>query len=206
MKFKILFLVIISLIITSCNRDVQKKEGTYKMTDAQKQTVDELLNVNQNEKLVAEFVTNKGNFSAELYAKLTPMTVKNFVTLAVTGYYNDVTFHRVIKDFMIQTGDPTATGAGGESIYGGEFKDEFDPNLIHDSAGILSMANRGPNTNTSQFFITLVPTPWLNAKHTIFGKVTSGIDIVEQIGDAKTNAMDKPVSEIKIEKINITKK
>jgi cyclophilin family peptidyl-prolyl cis-trans isomerase len=206
MKLKIFLIFFISIIITSCNKDESIKEGTYKMTDEQKQTVDELLNVNANEKLVAEFFTNKGNFSAELYAKLTPMTVKNFVTLAVTGYYNDVTFHRVIKDFMIQTGDPTATGSGGESIYGGEFKDEFNANLIHDSAGILSMANRGPNTNTSQFFITLVPTPWLNAKHTVFGKVISGIDIVGQIGDAKTNAMDKPLSEIKIEKINVTKK
>jgi len=201
MKLKFFIILIISIIIISCTKDESKKEGTYKMTDEQKQTVDELLNVTANEQLVAEFVTNKGNFSAELYAKLTPMTVKNFVTLAVTGYYNDVTFHRVIKDFMIQTGDPTATGSGGESIYGGEFKDEFNANLIHDTAGILSMANRGPNTN-----ITLVPTPWLNAKHTVFGKVISGIDIVEQIGDAKTNAMDKPISEIKIEKINLSKK
>ncbi|MCK9280935.1 MAG: peptidylprolyl isomerase [Melioribacteraceae bacterium] len=206
MKLKNFIIIILSIIIISCSNNEQKKEGTYKMTDEQKKTVDELLDVNPNEKLVAEFVTNKGNFSAELYAKLTPMTIKNFVTLAVTGYYNNVTFHRVIKDFMIQTGDPTATGSGGESIYGGEFKDEFDANLIHDTPGVLSMANRGPNTNTSQFFITLVPTPWLNAKHTVFGKVISGIDIIEQIGDAKTNGMDKPLSEIKIEKINLTKK
>lgn len=123
--------------------------------------------------LVAKIITNKGDINLELYDKIAPLTVANFVSLIRKGYYNNISFHRVIKDFMIQTGDPTGTGMGGP---GYSFKDEFVEGVIFDSPGILAMANAGPNTNGSQFFITHVNTPWLNYKHTIFGKVLSEED------------------------------
>ncbi len=119
----------------------------------------------------ATIKTNKGDMSLELYADKAPMTVNNFVFLAREGFYNGVPFHRVIKDFMIQTGDPTGTGRGGP---GYRFPDEIHPELRHDGPGVLSMANAGPNTNGSQFFITHVATPWLDGKHTVFGKLIDG--------------------------------
>jgi peptidyl-prolyl cis-trans isomerase B (cyclophilin B) len=122
--------------------------------------------------------TNQGEIAATLFADQTPMTVANFLNLAKRGYYNGISFHRVIKDFMIQGGDPTGTGAGGP---GYTFGDEFVPSLKHSKPGILSMANRGPATNGSQFFITHVATPWLDGKHTVFGEVTSGQNIVDLI-------------------------
>lgn len=125
--------------------------------------------------------TEKGDIEVELYANLTPKTVTNFSTLAKYGYYNGISFHRVIDNFMIQGGDPTGTGAGGDSIYGGKFEDEIVAELKHDGPGVLSMANSGPNTNSSQFFITHVATPWLDGKHTVFGKVTKGMDVVNSI-------------------------
>lgn len=133
--------------------------------------------------------TDKGNIELEVYPDKAPKTVQNFATLAKKGFYNGITFHRVISDFMIQGGDPTGTGSGGESIYGGRFEDEIDPSLKFDGPGVLAMANAGPNTNTSQFFITHVATPWLDGKHTIFGKVTKGMDVVNSIsqGDKMTS-------------------
>jgi peptidyl-prolyl cis-trans isomerase B (cyclophilin B) len=122
--------------------------------------------------------TNQGDISATLFADQTPITAANFLNLAKRGYYNGLSFHRVIKDFMIQGGDPDGTGAGGP---GYTFEDEFVPALKHSKPGLLSMANRGPATNGSQFFITHVPTPWLDGKHTVFGEVTSGQDIVDRI-------------------------
>ncbi len=119
----------------------------------------------------ATIKTNKGDMRLELYADKAPMTVNNFVFLAREGFYNGVPFHRVIKDFMIQTGDPTGTGRGGP---GYRFPDEIHPELRHDGPGVLSMANAGPNTNGSQFFITHVATPWLDGKHTVFGKLIDG--------------------------------
>jgi peptidyl-prolyl cis-trans isomerase B (cyclophilin B) len=126
----------------------------------------------------ATIETNRGAIVLKLYATQAPRTVNNFVCLAEDGYYDGVTFHRVIKDFMIQGGDPGGTGRGGP---GYTFKDEFDPKLKHDRPGVLSMANAGPNTNGSQFFITHVPTPWLDGKHTVFGQVTDGPDVVNAI-------------------------
>jgi len=126
----------------------------------------------------ANIETNRGIIVLKLYASQAPRTVNNFVCLADDGYYDGVPFHRVLKDFMVQTGDPTGTGRGGP---GYTFKDEFDPKLKHDRPGVLSMANSGPNTNGSQFFITHVPTPWLDGKHSVFGQVTQGQDVVNAI-------------------------
>jgi peptidyl-prolyl cis-trans isomerase B (cyclophilin B) len=126
----------------------------------------------------ANIETNRGVIVLKLYVSQAPRTVNNFICLAEDGYYDGVPFHRVLKDFMVQTGDPTGTGRGGP---GYTFKDEFDPKLKHERPGVLSMANAGPNTNGSQFFITHVATPHLNGKHTVFGKVTSGQDVVDAI-------------------------
>lgn len=130
------------------------------------------------DKLTATIQTTKGVIEVELNADKTPVTVASFVNLAQHGFYNGISFHRVINDFMVQGGDPTGTGAGGP---GYRFEDEFDSSLKHDVPGVLSMANAGPGTNGSQFFITHVPTPWLDGKHSIFGKVVKGQDIVNAI-------------------------
>jgi len=127
-----------------------------------------------------------------------PQTCKNFSTLAQRGYYNNLLVHRIIPNFMIQTGDPTGTGRGGSSIYGEKFADEISPELKHTGAGILSMANSGPNTNGSQFFITLAPTPWLDGKHTIFGRVTRGLGVLKRMGLVKTGVEDRPVEEVRV--------
>ncbi len=132
----------------------------------------------ESNELVAVFNTSKGEIRISLAAEGAPMTVANFVNLAQRGYYDGLKFHRVIANFMIQGGDPTGTGMGGP---GYNFDDEFGPGLRHDSAGILSMANAGPGTNGSQFFITHGPTPHLDGKHSVFGKVTSGQDVVDAI-------------------------
>ena len=127
---------------------------------------------------VATIETNKGTIKLELHADNTPTTVANFEKLASEGFYDGLKFHRVIADFMIQTGCPQGTGTGGP---GYKFADEFHPDLTHDGPGILSMANAGPNTNGSQFFITHVATPWLDNKHSVFGKVLEGQDVVDSI-------------------------
>ncbi|GAQ82229.1 cyclophilin-like peptidyl-prolyl cis-trans isomerase family protein [Klebsormidium nitens] len=142
--------------------------------------------------------TSVGPITIELYDKHAPKTVRNFVELSRKGYYDDVKFHRIIPNFMIQGGDPTGTGRGGESIYGAKFEDEISPELKHTGAGILSMANAGPNTNGSQFFITLAPTPWLDGKHTIFGRVSQGMENVKKLGTVQTDRNDRPVQDVKI--------
>jgi peptidyl-prolyl cis-trans isomerase-like 1 len=156
--------------------------------------------------MVAIIKTNMGTIEIELFADQTPKTVENFVGLAEKGYYKGIVFHRVIKDFMLQAGDPTGTGRGGASFWGGKFEDEFVSDLKHDTPGILSMANAGPNTNGSQFFITLVATPWLDGKHTVFGKVINGMDVVYAIGEVKTAAGDRPVDEVVMEEVIIEKR
>jgi len=150
----------------------------------------------ESENVVLE--TSMGDIYLELYWNHTPKTCKNFSELIKKGYYNGTIFHRIIKDFMVQGGDPTGTGRGGESIYGKKFEDELTKELKHTGAGILSMANSGPNTNGSQFFITLAPTPWLDGKHTIFGRVMKGMTIVKRLGNVQTNASDRPTEEIRI--------
>ncbi|KAM0714106.1 hypothetical protein Q7P37_011070 [Cladosporium fusiforme] len=147
--------------------------------------------------------TTLGDITIALFKDQTPKTCKNFATLAATGKYDNVIFHRIIRGFMIQGGDPTGTGRGGSSIYGAKFEDEFVPSLRHDSKGTLSMANSGPGTNGSQFFITLGPTPHLDGKHTVFGKVVQGEDVVDKLGSVKTGSGDKPVQEVKIESADV---
>lgn len=143
--------------------------------------------------------TTLGDITLSLYPQHAPLTVENFVTLCQRGYYDDTIFHRVIKKFMIQGGDPEGDGTGGESMWGGTFQDEFSPFLRHDKAGTLSMANAGPGTNGSQFFITCAPTPWLNDKHTVFGRVLSGMEVVKDIENLKTmNKGDRPLEPPKI--------
>lgn len=147
--------------------------------------------------------TNLGSISIKLFPKIAPQACENFIELAKKGYYDGTIFHRVIKNFMIQGGDPTGTGRGGESIWKKDFEDEFKPNTVFDRGGILAMANRGPNTNGSQFFITTVPTPWLNGRHTIFGEVVSGFETLKTIENTQTKRGDKPINDIKIVNIQI---
>ncbi len=189
---KILFLLIGVSLLTACTANTSTK------------TKSELINNSENKTMIkknikATIKTNKGDIKLELYAQEAPQTVANFVKLARAGFYNDIKFHRVIGDFMIQTGDPQTRGKEGvDFVYdpnnnpqnlpiagtggpGYSFADEFSDKLHFDKAGVLAMANSGPNTNGSQFFITHVPTPWLNNKHTIFGQVVSGQDVVNAI-------------------------
>lgn len=174
--------------------------------------------------------TNMGDITVRLFADKTPKTVENFLGHAANGYYDGQIFHRIIKDFMIQGGDPSGTGMGGTSIWEDEFEDEFS-NELFNVYGALSMANRGPNTNGSQFFIvqaSQVPsdmlgqlegagyptevieayatkggTPWLDNRHTVFGQVIEGMDIVEKIANVKTGAMDKPVEDVVLETVEV---
>jgi len=160
------------------------------------------------ERLTAVFETSLGKFEAELYAEECPETVWNFVNLAEGrqdtekggNFYDGLIFHRIIEGFMIQGGCPIGKGTGGP---GYQFRDEFHPGLKHSEAGIFSMANAGPGTNGSQFFVTLAATPHLNGRHTVFGKVTEGLNIVKKIGSVDTGPMDKPVKPVTIRKVTI---
>ncbi|MBI4042320.1 MAG: peptidylprolyl isomerase [Deltaproteobacteria bacterium] len=168
--------------------------------------------------MYAHFKTSIGNFTVRLFPDKAPVTVANFASLAEgtkefldpeTGkkikrpFYNGLLFHRVIPDFMIQGGDPLGDGSGGP---GYEFADEFHPSLRHDKPGVLSMANAGPNTNGSQFFITERATPWLDNRHTVFGEVTEGIDVVHKIARVEKNSNDKPLKNVVIEKLTIERR
>lgn len=165
--------------------------------------------------LYARFATNHGNFLARLFDAEAPETVRNFVGLADgtkefvdpktrqntrRPFYDGLIFHRIIPDFMIQGGDPLGSGVGGP---GYQFKDEFHPGLNHGEAGMLSMANAGPNTNGSQFFITVAPTPWLDRKHSIFGRVVEGMEVVTRISELPRDGRDRPLQPVKIEKLTI---
>lgn len=152
---------------------------------------------------IVKMETTMGTIKIKLFTKEAPITTANFKKLVNEGFYNGIIFHRVIDGFMIQGGDPTGTGTGGSKE---TIKDEFGPGLKHDKKGMLSMANRGPNTGTSQFFITLAPTPWLDGKHAIFGEVIEGMNVVEKIGKAKTAPGDKPVTDIKMTKVTVESK
>ena len=149
---------------------------------------------------IAVFETNHGTFEIELFEDKAPITVKNFIDLAEKGFYDGLIFHRVIDGFMIQGGDPNGTGTGGP---GYTIPDEFHKDLKHDSEGVLSMANAGPNTGGSQFFITLAATPWLDGHHSVFGKVVKGMDVVREIGKVDTDFQDKPLAKVVMEKVTI---
>ncbi len=192
-KVNLVLVAVLMLLISSCNEKYPDlKDGIY-----------------------AEIVTNKGTAIAELFYEQTPLTVANFVSLAEgtntmvdsiykgKKFYNGIIFHRVIKDFMIQTGDPKGTGQGDP---GYKFPDEFVDSLSHKSKGILSMANSGPATNGSQFFITLKETPWLDKRHTVFGEIVVGQDVVDSIGVVETETGDKPKTEIAMQQVNIIRK
>jgi len=155
--------------------------------------------------IFAAFDTSEGKFKLKLFPKQAPKTVENFVALvegAKTGkpFYDGTIFHRVIPDFMIQGGDPEGTGRGGP---GYRFADEFHASLKHSKPGILSMANAGPNTNGSQFFITVAPTPWLDSKHSIFGEVSEGYDVVKKISEVPRNPQDRPLKEVRVHSVKI---
>ncbi|OYT34311.1 MAG: peptidylprolyl isomerase [Candidatus Aenigmarchaeota archaeon ex4484_52] len=162
--------------------------------------INENNNTNNMKNKIAVIQTNHGIMELELFEKRAPVTTKNFIDLANKGFYNNLVFHRVIKDFMIQGGCPKGDGTGGP---GYTIQDEFHPELNHSTIGILSMANAGPNTGGSQFFITLKPTPWLDGKHAVFGKIIKGEDVLKEIGNVKTDAMDRPINPVIIEKIII---
>ena len=155
--------------------------------------------------IYAAFVTTEGKFKVKLFADKTPRTVENFVSLAEgteTGkpFYDGTVFHRVIPNFMIQGGDPEGTGRGGP---GYRFADEFHPELKHSKTGMLSMANSGPNTNGSQFFITVAATPWLDDRHSVFGEVTEGYEVVKKISEVPRNTQDRPLKEVRISSVKI---
>ena len=152
---------------------------------------------------MAVIETNLGTIKVKFFPDVAPKAVENFLGLASKGYYNGIIFHRVIDGFMIQGGDPTGTGGGGKSIWGREFEDEFSPKYRFDRKGLLAMANAGPRTNGSQFFITLAPTPHLNNRHTIFGEVVSGMDVVEKIGKVKKGPGDRPLEDVKMVKVTV---
>ncbi|BET68174.1 peptidylprolyl isomerase [Opitutales bacterium ASA1] len=146
------------------------------------------------------FETTQGVIEFKLFPNIAPKTCENFVGLVEKGYYNGVVFHRIIPQFMIQGGDPTGTGRGGKSIWGRPFEDEVTPDVRFDKTGLLAMANAGPGTNGSQFFITTAKTPWLNMRHTIFGEVAVGYEVVQKLEQVPTDGGDRPVDEQKIVK------
>lgn len=181
---KTVLLSVVLLFATACIAKTTKSNSEPKAVDA-------MASKKTNPIVVLE--TNQGDITLELFPKIAPKAVKNFIELSKKGYYNGLIFHRVIKNFMIQGGDPTGTGRGGESIYGGVFENEYAPNVTFNKVGILAMANAGANTNGSQFFITTAVTPHLNGGYTIFGKVIKGYDVVKKIESVKTARGDRPL-------------
>jgi len=209
--FFFLFLSIFLFSACSNNSVDQKKTVTEKLQNAQKneKTNDEISPEKMTEKFdeksdyLATMKTSMGEIKIRLFPKKAPKTVENFVRLAESGFYDGVIFHRVIPNFMIQGGDPTGTGTGGKSIFGKPFADEFSD--LKNVRGALSMANAGPNTNGSQFFINVVDNLHLDGRHTVFGKVIDGMDVVDAISNVPRDADDKPLSPIKIKSIAIEK-
>jgi len=197
----IIIIAVLALFI-GCNQKSMDEENNQSTTNSETQKVE----TKNDTMTVAVFNTNMGKFEAELYPDKAPKAVENFTGLAEKNYYKGVIFHRVIPGFMIQGGDPTGSGRGGQSIWGKSFEDEVNTGLIFDSPGVLAMANAGPNTNGSQFFITVAPTPWLNGHHTIFGKIISGMDVVNSISTVQRNAQDKPLKDVVIQDIKIEKR
>ena len=202
-------ILVLLLFITFCGEDESIQEDNIIEKEETLMTYDKTYNnkpeflIDTSKKYTAEIKTTSGDMTVELYTETTPNTVNNFISLSQDGYYNNVIFHRVIKDFMIQGGDPSGTGHGQMGKYPGyEFEDELN-NPIPYEKGILAMANRGPNTNGSQFFIMHADYP-LPYQYTIFGKVTDGFDVIDSIASVETDATDKPLNDIIINSIIIT--
>jgi len=185
-------ILVLSCVILAC--------GAFFIASTDNESAAKSANGGKNMNRIAVFETNMGTFEIELFEDKAPKTTKNFIDLAEKGFYNGLIFHRVIDGFMIQGGDPEGTGMGGP---GYTIKDEFHKDLKHDSEGILSMANAGPDTGGSQFFITLAKTPWLDGHHAVFGKVIKGMDVVKKIGKVETGAQDRPINKVIMEKVTI---
>lgn len=233
---KILILVLaISLILFAGGCEKMKVEKIEKIEGGNDMALEQLKQPQEGEEIIA-IITEYGEIKIRLFPDIAPKAVENFKTHAKNGYYNGVTFHRIIKDFMIQGGDPKGTGMGGESIWGKPFEDEFAKDY-HNIRGALSMANAGPGTNGSQFFIVQRPfveedfldqmrkageeagfsedvvnayaelggTPWLDYKHTVFGQVFEGMDVVDKIADLEVDANDRPAKPVVMEKVEIRK-
>lgn len=184
-------------MLTGCNaKDTNNTTTTESTTAVQNDD-------KQSDGTIVVLETNQGNIELKMFPDVAPLAVENFVTHAKNGYYDGLIFHRVIKDFMIQGGDPTGTGRGGESIWKKEFVNEHKANVVFDRPFLLAMANHGPNTNGSQFFITTETTPFLNGGYTIFGEVISGKEAVEKIETTKTGRADRPVEKQIIKKATV---
>ena len=194
MKKIILTLTVVLLVLGGCNSK-EVKEHVETSTQAPTTTHTE------NNEMIVTLKTNVGDIQLKMFSKVAPLAVENFTTHAKNGYYDGLIFHRVIKDFMIQGGDPTGTGRGGESIWKKEFVNEHAANVVFDRPFLLAMANHGANTNGSQFFITTKATPFLNGGYTIFGEVISGKEVVRKIENTQTGAADRPVSKQIMEKV-----
>lgn len=229
MKKWSLFVALLLIILSGCStsEDAKDSKGDESM---EKSLYPQLVKEAQKNETVVEMETSLGMITIKLFPELAPKAVENFVTHAKNGYYDGLIFHRVIKDFMIQGGDPLGNGTGGESIYGQPFEDEFSEKLFH-FRGALSMANSGPNTNGSQFFIVqntkvsqdminqmeqagfpkeaidhyeeVGGTPWLDFRHTVFGHVIDGMDVVDKIASVETGLNDKPLEDVVIKKITV---
>lgn len=201
-------LILAGVLLMGCGNNEQKTETKTKKDEnktltTQTQERKDTLKEKDEKKSDSDLVlmeTSMGDIKIKLYMDEAPITAGNFKELIEQGFYDGIIFHRVIDGFMIQGGDPTGTGTGGS---GKTIPDEFGEGLKHNKKGILSMANSGPNTGTSQFFITLVPTPHLDGKHAIFGEVIEGMDVVEKIGKVTTDARDKPSEDVVMEKVTM---
>ena len=203
--YRELILFLFSFTLVACGGMNSENKNQNISTNDQKE-ISTMTELKKDTITVAVIQTTMGTIELELFADKAVKAVQNFVGLAEKKYYDGIIFHRVIDNFMIQGGDPAGTGSGGESIWGKPFEDEVKTGLKHNSEGILSMANAGPNTNGSQFFITLKATPWLDGKHTVFGKVISGMEVVKAIGKTKTNQNDKPLIDVVMQKVTIEKR
>ena len=189
----------LTVLITGCNaKDTNSTASSNESNNIKTE-------LKKSKDIIVVLETNQGKIELKMFPDVAPLAVENFVTHAKDGYYDGLIFHRVIKDFMIQGGDPTGTGTGGESIWKKEFVNEHKANVVFDRPFLLAMANHGPNTNGSQFFITTKATPFLNGGYTIFGEVVSGQEVVQKIENTKTARADRPVEKQIMKKVTVKK-
>jgi len=201
-KIMLTFVVTLLMLLTGCNaKDSNTTSASIPSSTVPSSETSIKPDSKKETGTLVVLKTNQGDITLKMFPKVAPLAVENFVTHAKNGYFNGLIFHRVIKDFMIQGGDPTGTGRGGESIWKKEFVNEHSANVVFDRPFLLAMANHGPNTNGSQFFITTKATPFLNGGYTIFGEVVSGQEVVRKIENTKTRTADRPVSEQKMLKV-----